>query len=137
MTDNIGTQAWWLSADLWGRHGIIESVLRLLEQERISRAKALELIQDAVRYRSQAVPLTVTPVAPWDELNWCDDGPSAWWSDVPPVADLEFAVKGLELALAAFRQLPHKGRQARACQAVAEFLRRLARTSPVEQVSQA
>lgn len=52
----------------WGRAGPADGVLKLLEQEAISRAKALELLEEIARTGKRPES------APWGELNWHDDG---------------------------------------------------------------
>ena len=71
----IGTVPWFRSANLFGTAvGIVDCVLRLLEQEEISRAKAGELIRDAVVGRLTGQYAPECHKAPWDRLNfWNDD----------------------------------------------------------------
>jgi hypothetical protein len=44
-------------------------------------------------------------------------------SKIPPIEDLEFAIKGLEIARLTFSQLGSKRRQAEGCKRVIDFLR--------------
>ena len=63
--NEVGTQAWFHCAPLWCVRGVADVILRLLEQEEITRSKARELLQAMVR----GFPM---PPAPWDKLNWND-----------------------------------------------------------------
>ena len=68
-----GSSEWWLSPPLMIQ-GPVDTILRLLEQEEISRRKALELLA----YRWAGCPQDLRhalPPAPWGNLNWCDDRP--------------------------------------------------------------
>ena len=78
--DNIGSRRWWQVTPLYGAQGIADHILRLLEQEAISRRKAGELLAwgEHVRLHADGCPphcerLSDPPGAPWDTLNWCDD----------------------------------------------------------------
>ena len=63
MVNEIGTRKWFYGTPLWGARGVIDMILRLLEQEEITRAKARELIEAAwFGGTGQS--------APWDKLNW-------------------------------------------------------------------
>lgn len=69
-----GTPEWWRSPG-YIIHGPADTILRLLEQEEISRRKALELLA----YLHCGAPQDLRhalPPAPWDRLNWCDDTPA-------------------------------------------------------------
>lgn len=69
-----GSPEWWLSPPLMIQ-GPVDTILRLMEQEEISRRKALELLA----YRWAGCPQDLQhalPPAPWGKLNWCDDPPS-------------------------------------------------------------
>lgn len=61
-----GTNEWWRKAPALGVQGVIDTILRLFEQDEITRNKAKELIGDYYR----GVP--TIPRAPWDKLNWGD-----------------------------------------------------------------
>ena len=63
----FATNTWWFVAPFM-RRGPVETVLRLLEQEEITRAKALELIEAAAKGHRM-------PSAPWGELNWGEPNP--------------------------------------------------------------
>ena len=80
VADNIGSRRWWQVTPLYGAQGIADHILRLLEQEAISRRKAGELLAwgEHVRLHADGCPphcerLSDPPGAPWDTLNWCDD----------------------------------------------------------------
>jgi hypothetical protein len=80
----IGSWSWWISAERWGTRGIVDCILRLLEQEAISRSKARELLEymTLLPGRTRRAVLARTPEkspvfagsdvpsAPWDELNF-------------------------------------------------------------------
>ena len=59
----IGTKRWLCGTPLWGARGVIDTVLRLLEQEEITRSKARELIEAAWNGKE------IQDVS-WDKLNW-------------------------------------------------------------------
>ena len=71
---------WWRSPACAFR-GPVDTILRLLEQEEISRRKALELLAylyaaSPYDLRAEHVPPPPpAPWAPWAKLNWCDDLP--------------------------------------------------------------
>lgn len=44
MTDPVGSYQWWCASPTWGARGFVDTVLRMLELEAISRAKARELL---------------------------------------------------------------------------------------------
>lgn len=74
---DIGSKEWWCYTDLGGARGLIDSILRLAEQEEISRAKARELLEfavevEVVRYAAAGWEKYVKdpPSAPWDKLNF-------------------------------------------------------------------
>ena len=64
----------------FGTQGLVDAILRLLEQEEISRAKARELMHNvAVLYaRDICCPNCIPPApdeplkAPWAKVDWCD-----------------------------------------------------------------
>lgn len=64
--DTIGTQAWWDGEAHFGPRGIAEVILRLLEQEEISRRKAVELLR-AMAWRGVGDKI---PHAPWNAVQW-------------------------------------------------------------------
>ena len=66
----IGTREWYAGAPRWDRRGVVDSILRLLEQEAITRTKAVEMLRYAMDVAWQASTRLVPP-APWDDLNWC------------------------------------------------------------------
>lgn len=69
--DWTGTEEWWESAPVWGARGIVDTVLRLLEQEEITRSKAREILEDYFGKKPGDVPhVPWVPRAPWDKLNW-------------------------------------------------------------------
>jgi len=72
-----GTARWWWVTRFDGPRGTADTILRLLEQEVISRAKARELLEVAVNARQRLKGIAISgeqsPSAPWDRLNWCDD----------------------------------------------------------------
>ena len=73
LTGEPGTPEWWRSPGFM-IHGPADTILRLLEQEEISRRKALELLA----YLHVGCPQDLNralPPAPWGKLNWCDDRP--------------------------------------------------------------
>jgi hypothetical protein len=53
------------NAPPWAKRGPIDAILRLLQQDEITRAKALEMI----RLRIDGKP---PERCPWEHLNWCD-----------------------------------------------------------------
>ncbi len=59
-----GTKRWWTGESKYGAQGIAESILRLYEQEEISRRKAVELIK-YMEWRQGEMP-----DATWDKLMW-------------------------------------------------------------------
>ena len=67
----------------FGHQGLVDAILRLLEQEEISRARARELMHDVVILYARGIccPNCVPAapdkplVAPWAKLDWCDDAP--------------------------------------------------------------
>lgn len=67
--NEIGTQAWWEGEAHYGMHGIADVILRLLEQEKITRGKAVELLR-AMMWRA---PGDAIPRAPWSEVQWGDE----------------------------------------------------------------
>jgi hypothetical protein len=73
-----GSEHWWLNAPIVGARGVNDSILRLLELNAITRAKAMELLKYAEprtlsRSREEASEyLPVWPKAPWDKLEWGD-----------------------------------------------------------------
>ena len=73
----IGTREWWLVASLFSLRGPVESTLRLLEQQEITRAEARELLFYAARvtggFWMKPAPEESLPDAPWDKLNWSGD----------------------------------------------------------------
>jgi hypothetical protein len=73
----IGSREWWLVAHLFSLRGPVDSVLRLLEQQEITRGKARELLFYAARvtggFWMKPAPQETPPDAPWDKLNWCGD----------------------------------------------------------------
>lgn len=72
--DVPGTIEWWTQPPLWTR-GPVDSVLRLLQQDAITRSKARELLAYVFAgcpHRDQP-----PPPAPWEELDWCEDAPHA------------------------------------------------------------
>jgi hypothetical protein len=73
----IGTLEWYRTAPQWDQRGVVHSILRLLEQEVITRAKAVELLRYAteVGWQGSTMP---PPPAPWNDLNWAPkDEPDA------------------------------------------------------------
>jgi hypothetical protein len=68
----IGTRGWYATAPRWDRHGVVDSILRLLVQEVITRTKAVELLRYATEVWSRSVlqGMVPAPTAPWDHLNW-------------------------------------------------------------------
>ncbi len=67
----VGSRAWF--EDKYRKRGPVDAILRLLEQEAISRAKALELIVFATS--SELFSPGFVPEAPWEELDWGGGGP--------------------------------------------------------------
>ena len=65
----IGTRRWYALDAKKGPRGVIDHILRLLEQEDISRTKARELIEYAVYADLAHEPV---PPAPWHLINWGD-----------------------------------------------------------------
>ena len=68
----IGSDAWFLREAAFSPRGIVDSILRLFEQQRITRRKAVELIQywyDPL----EAKRLGLSGDAPWSELNFYSD----------------------------------------------------------------
>ena len=63
MSYEIGTKKWFQQSPLWCVRGVADVILRLLEQEEITRSKARELLAAMVRCHD-------IPSAPWDKLNW-------------------------------------------------------------------
>jgi len=73
-----GSPEWWRSP-AFAPQGPADTILRLLEQEEISRCKARELLaylSVASHYDLRAEPAPPPPPAPWIKLNWCDDLPN-------------------------------------------------------------
>jgi hypothetical protein len=68
----IGTMGWYRNAPQWAHRGVVHSIFRLLEQQAITRTKAVELLRYAsvIRRGGRDEP----PRAPWSDLNWCSDG---------------------------------------------------------------
>jgi hypothetical protein len=67
----MGSIEWWQQTHRWGLRGTVDTVLRLLEQEEISRKKAGELLVYAEMvpgYPPMMCP--PPPNAPWNKLNW-------------------------------------------------------------------
>lgn len=64
----IGSLGWWYCSTPFALRGVIECILRLLEQQRITRRKAVGLVRYAMRGYVGEAP----PSAPWDELDWGD-----------------------------------------------------------------
>jgi hypothetical protein len=64
-TGKIGTDKWWRAESVWGRGGIVHTILRLQSSQNISVGKALELLDALINRRSEGIP-----EAPWD--NWAD-----------------------------------------------------------------
>ena len=84
--DEIGTARWFAVGDLWSKRGMVDVVLRLFEQERVTRAKALELLEYVMERRTGGEAATELPRAPWGELNWApkeevDQDPSGLLED--------------------------------------------------------
>ena len=80
-TGEPGSPEWWRSP-VCAIRGPVDTILRLLEQEEVSRRKALELMAHlyiAFPYDLRAEPAPAPPRAPWAALNWCDDR-----SDITP-----------------------------------------------------
>ena len=74
-TGEPGSPEWWRSP-VCAIRGPVDTILRLLEQEEVSRRKALELMAHlyiAFPYDLRAEPAPAPPRAPWAALNWCDD----------------------------------------------------------------
>jgi hypothetical protein len=69
MPPEIGTLDWYRTAPQWDQRGVVHSILRLLEQQAITRTKAVELLRYAteVAWQGRTMP---APKAPWDDLNW-------------------------------------------------------------------
>lgn len=76
LGEEIGTFKWWDSPPFAFR-GPIDTILRLLEQQEITRAKARELLVflDSVRHRTRRsrIARRPSPLVPWNKLNWSDD----------------------------------------------------------------
>lgn len=71
----IGSPQWWANGPYRIR-GPADSILRLLEQQEISRSKAREMLAWAEHTRWGTAKLKTHgphPVAAWDKLNWCDE----------------------------------------------------------------
>lgn len=62
-----GSLDWWRGPG-WAKRGPFDGILRLLQQDEITRGKALELIRQRI---TGDLWDAVTP-APWDKLNWAD-----------------------------------------------------------------
>lgn len=70
-----GTLRWW-GYGPYRIRGTVDSILRLLEQQEISRSKAREMLEWAECTRWGTVRLLAhgaQPSAPWEKLNWCDE----------------------------------------------------------------
>ena len=92
MVDPPGSPEWWHSP-AFAHRGPADTILRLLEQKKISRCKArdlLEYLSVVSHYDLRAEPAPPAPPpppappAPWIKLNWCDDLP-----DIAVPADVE------------------------------------------------
>ena len=66
----IGSEAWWQKTPMDGPHGVLDTILRLLEQEEITRAKAIELIEFSYGAYIAYEGAPEYPIAPWDKVNW-------------------------------------------------------------------
>lgn len=73
----VGSLPWWQTQYLFSLRGPVDSILRLLEQQEITRAKARELIFYVARviggHWMQPAPEEGVPRAPWGKLDWCGD----------------------------------------------------------------
>ena len=70
----IGTREWWNTITRpFTPRGVVDAILRLLEQEAISRGKARELLAYWYNPGPDIRRPKPLPAAPWEELNWCDD----------------------------------------------------------------
>ena len=76
MNDN---DIWWQTSPTWLARGVVDTILRLLEQEEITRSRARELIRDAMCDRGgehdssqdcRKLNQDRCPAMPWDKLNW-------------------------------------------------------------------
>jgi hypothetical protein len=68
-----GGPAWWHEAPIWHPRGIIPTILRLLEQQEITRMKATELLRYWYMESHEAhLRPTEVPPAPWNNLNWAE-----------------------------------------------------------------
>lgn len=65
-----GSPEWW-SSPAFGLQGPADTILRLLEQDEITRRKALELLEHL--FFCQVSRPKLRREAPWEKLNWCDD----------------------------------------------------------------
>jgi hypothetical protein len=68
MRHAICTRGWFIGESHHANHGVNDCILRLLETDKISRAKARELLEyadPALRGRDEE-----PPAAPWSELQW-------------------------------------------------------------------
>ncbi len=68
-----GALDWWCCGNPWKLRGPVDATLRLLEQRKLTRAKAREMLDLLVHGRYD----NTISAAPWSELNWCqedDDG---------------------------------------------------------------
>lgn len=81
----MGSMNWWLHTPVDGIRGIIDTVLRLLEQEAITRGKAREVVEwicnelTLIRQYGRTIETKAAwgnaawkppPLLPFDELNW-------------------------------------------------------------------
>ena len=64
----IGSGRWYTWETRYGPRGVLDSVLRLLEQRLVSRSKARELLEYAVDGRFNRAGHA--PSAPWASLDW-------------------------------------------------------------------
>lgn len=73
----IGSREWWLVAGLFALRGPVDTILRLLEQQEITRTKARELLFYTARVTGghwmKPAPEEALPDAPWAKLNWSGD----------------------------------------------------------------
>jgi len=65
-------RAWMASAPAFGHRGVIETILRLLEQEAITRRKAVELVEAWSRLTAGQEVADADLRAPWETVTWGD-----------------------------------------------------------------
>jgi len=66
------TRAWMQTAAAFGHRGVVDTILRLLETERITRRKAVELVEAWYRLSLGQSVDDADLRAPWETVTWGD-----------------------------------------------------------------